>query len=230
MKTLVTQLQGTDKTAITNTIKNINIANDIVDLGNGIIIGTWKSQFRRDPKLFQETKAKFEQVAQKLEELKKLSPDEQEMKLIQECNAAGLSYKDNMDQFLAKWLAKEEVAQRRVEAANNVLKQAQDTAKRGMEDVTKIADQVATLVEQISNASKDQAKGVDQINSAMTQMDKVVQQGAANAEESASASEELSSQAQVLKQTVVQLAAIVGGNQIAYGRPHGLGVAGTLTP
>jgi methyl-accepting chemotaxis protein len=42
-------------------------------------------------------------------------------------------------------------------------------------------------------------------------MDQVVQQSAAGAEESASASEELSSQAQVLRQTVEQLASLVGG-------------------
>ena len=74
-------------------------------------------------------------------------------------------------------------------------------------------------MEQIANASQDQAKGVDQINSAVTQMDKVVQQNAANAEESASASEELSSQAQVLRQTVGQLAAMVGGDHRVNSHP-----------
>jgi len=76
--------------------------------------------------------------------------------------------------------------------------------------VNESAGQVASLVEQITQASKDQAKGVDQINTAISQMDKVVQQNAAGAEESASASEELSSQAQVLRQTVDQLASLVG--------------------
>jgi methyl-accepting chemotaxis protein len=46
----------------------------------------------------------------------------------------------------------------------------------------------------------------------LDQMDKVVQESAAGAEESASASEELSSQAQVLRQTVDQLAVLVGGH------------------
>jgi len=78
--------------------------------------------------------------------------------------------------------------------------------------VNESAGQVASLVEQITQASKDQAKGVDQINTAISQMDKVVQQNAAGAEESASASEELSSQAQVLRQTVNQMATLINGH------------------
>jgi methyl-accepting chemotaxis protein len=118
------------------------------------------------------------------------------------------------------------LAQRSAQAANETSQLIQDTierVKKGNELNTELAEsfgkvnesasKVAALVDQITNASRDQAKGVDQINSAMTQMDKVVQQSAAGAEESASASEELSSQAQVLRQTVDQLAGLVGGNQ-----------------
>jgi methyl-accepting chemotaxis protein len=53
---------------------------------------------------------------------------------------------------------------------------------------------------------------VDQISKAVAEMDKVVQQNAANAEESASASEELSAQAEQVKGVVGELVALVGGN------------------
>jgi methyl-accepting chemotaxis protein len=79
--------------------------------------------------------------------------------------------------------------------------------------VNESAFQVASLVEQITKATQEQARGIDQVNSAMSQMDQVVQQSAAGAEESASASEELSSQAQVLRDTVNRLVQIVGGGQ-----------------
>jgi methyl-accepting chemotaxis protein len=118
------------------------------------------------------------------------------------------------------------LAKRSAQAANETSQLIQDTierVKKGSElndelvqsfgKVNESASQVASLVEQITTASQEQAKGIDQVNSAMGQMDQVVQQSAAGAEESASASEELSSQAVVLRQTVDQLATLVGGNQ-----------------
>ena len=47
---------------------------------------------------------------------------------------------------------------------------------------------VGNLVAEISEASKEQSNGLEQVNIAITEMDKVVQQNAANAEESAAAS------------------------------------------
>jgi methyl-accepting chemotaxis protein len=127
------------------------------------------------------------------------------------------------------------LAQRSAQAANETSQLIQDTierVKKGNElntdlvnsflKVNESASKVATLVDQITNASRDQAKGVDQINSAMTQMDKIVQQSAAGAEESASASEELSSQAQGLRQTVGQLATLVGGDHSGHGNGNAL--------
>jgi methyl-accepting chemotaxis protein len=138
------------------------------------------------------------------------------------------------------------LAQRSAQAANETAQLIQDTIERvkkgndlnselanSFTKVNESATLVASLVEQITNASRDQAKGVDQINAAMSQMDKVVQQSAAGAEESASASEELASQAQVLRQTVDQLAAIVGTNQaeaqVAVERPSSRKSVGTAS-
>ncbi len=73
------------------------------------------------------------------------------------------------------------------------------------------AEKVARLVSEITAASKEQAQGVEQVNLATSEMDKVVQQNAASAEESASAAEELSSQAQEMNGIVEQLSAMVGG-------------------
>jgi methyl-accepting chemotaxis protein len=116
------------------------------------------------------------------------------------------------------------LAQRSAQAANETSSLISDTierVKKGSElnteletafsNVNQSASQVASLVEQITSASREQAKGVEQVNAAMSQMDKVVQQNAAGAEESASASEELSGQAQVLRQTVDQLATLISG-------------------
>jgi methyl-accepting chemotaxis protein len=69
---------------------------------------------------------------------------------------------------------------------------------------------VNNLVAEIATASNEQAQGIEQINKAVAEMDRVVQQNAANAEESASASEEMSAQTKSMKGLVGHLAALVG--------------------
>ncbi len=75
-------------------------------------------------------------------------------------------------------------------------------------DVTKVTD----LINGIAQASQDQAQGVDQVNIAVSQMDKVTQQNASGAEESASAAEELSAQAEQVKGMVIELRGMITGN------------------
>ncbi len=94
-----------------------------------------------------------------------------------------------------------------------------DTSVTMVENLTKTfvgieesSGKVGTLVSEIAAASKEQAQGIEQVNTGVAEMDKVVQQNAANAEESASASEELSGQAEELKVMVGDLMAIVGGH------------------
>jgi methyl-accepting chemotaxis protein len=77
-----------------------------------------------------------------------------------------------------------------------------------------IAQKVAELVGEIAAASQEQAHGISQINAAVTAMDKVTQQNAANAEESASASEEMNAQAEQMKTYVGDLSSVVGGRTV----------------
>ena len=115
------------------------------------------------------------------------------------------------------------LAQRSAEAARDtaaLIEGAQQNADAGVrvtEEVGKsidtartIAAKVATLVNEISSASTEQSQGIEQINIAVSEMDKVTQQNAANAEESASAAEELSAQAQEVNAAVAELAGMVG--------------------
>ena len=68
------------------------------------------------------------------------------------------------------------------------------------------------LVGEISAASFEQAQGVEQVNKAVGEMDKVVQQNASNAEQSAAASEEMNAQAYQMKEFVEELRLMVDGS------------------
>jgi methyl-accepting chemotaxis protein len=73
------------------------------------------------------------------------------------------------------------------------------------------AKKVGELVGEISAASNEQAQGVEQINKAITEMERVVQTNSAGAEESASAAREMNAQANQMKEYVADLVRIVGG-------------------
>ncbi|OHE63556.1 MAG: hypothetical protein A2413_03410 [Treponema sp. RIFOXYC1_FULL_61_9] len=63
-------------------------------------------------------------------------------------------------------------------------------------------ERTADLVREISASSREQHQGVDQINSALTQLDTVIQANASTSEETASMAEELSAQAERLVASV----------------------------
>jgi methyl-accepting chemotaxis protein len=75
--------------------------------------------------------------------------------------------------------------------------------------------QLDALILEVSTASQEQSQGIIQVNLAVSQMDKVTQSNAANAEESASSSQELSSQAGTLQELGDGLLALVDGHAVA---------------
>jgi methyl-accepting chemotaxis protein len=79
------------------------------------------------------------------------------------------------------------------------------------EEIVVKARKVDELVGEIATASTEQRQAIGQVTTAVSQMDKVTQTNAAGAEETASASEELSAQAEVMRESVGSLRALVGG-------------------
>ena len=88
--------------------------------------------------------------------------------------------------------------------------QLTSSTQESFRENVEIAGKIGHIVDEIATASNEQAQGIDQMNIAIGQMDKVTQAAAANAEESASASEEMSAQAVELKELVGVLVSIVG--------------------
>ena len=99
-----------------------------------------------------------------------------------------------------------------VKNADNGVEISQEVGKM-LEEISEGSSKVNDLVAEIAGASNEQAQGIEQINTAVGQMDQVTQSNAGNAEESASASEELSAQAQELNRMVEQLRGVVGGSK-----------------
>jgi len=116
------------------------------------------------------------------------------------------------------------LAQRSAEAAKNtqtlientitVVKESSDLTQltqKAFEENVEIAAKVEDLVKEIAAASVEQAQGINQINKAVADLDRVTQENASSAEESASAAEEMNAQSEQIKGIVKRLVVIVEG-------------------
>ena len=118
------------------------------------------------------------------------------------------------------------LAQRAAQAARETTSLIEDSVNKSRDGKAAIqaivggVAKVTELVNAISVASDEQAQGVEQVNTAVSQMDKVTQQNASGAEESASAAEELTAQAASTKALVDELIVLVRGNDA-----HGMRVS-----
>lgn len=80
-----------------------------------------------------------------------------------------------------------------------------------IQSITGSSAKVKALVREVDQGSRYQSRSIEQITSAIHQMEQLTQNTAANAEESASASMDMNSQAVALEAIVKRLEALVGG-------------------
>eukprot|EP00825_Cyclidium_porcatum_P014070 TRINITY_DN17500_c0_g1_i1.p1 TRINITY_DN17500_c0_g1~~TRINITY_DN17500_c0_g1_i1.p1 ORF type:complete len:359 (-),score=44.07 TRINITY_DN17500_c0_g1_i1:2-1078(-) len=117
------------------------------------------------------------------------------------------------------------LAQRSADAAKETASKIEAAISRttqGVQTTGKVADalqnivakarQVDQLAAEVATASNEQSQGIDQLTTAVHQMDKVTQSTAAGAEQSASTATELSVQADALKHAVADMLKLVGGS------------------
>jgi methyl-accepting chemotaxis protein len=94
-----------------------------------------------------------------------------------------------------------------IKDGTEIIEQTKNEFHRMGEDGKK----VMACVSEITDTVQEQTKGIEQVNIALREVDSVVQQNAANAEESASVSEELNAQAEQMKDFVAKLMGLVNG-------------------
>ena len=85
-----------------------------------------------------------------------------------------------------------------------------EKVSQGLEEIVGRVRDLDTLVAEIAAASGEQHQGIEQVNTAITQMDKMTQSAATSAGASASASAELTAQAAALRVAISELHSLVG--------------------
>jgi methyl-accepting chemotaxis protein len=102
-----------------------------------------------------------------------------------------------------------------------------DQMASSIQQITGSSTQVKTLLDEIDVGSHEQLRGIEQIATAVGEMEQVTQRSGANAEESAAAGQELAAQAQSLHSIVERLRVLVGGD---HNETSSAGVSGTSNP
>ena len=109
-----------------------------------------------------------------------------------------------------------------------MIEKSVQSAQRGVAIVSQVSEilvdvvnditKTSGLVDEIAAASDEQAKGIEQINCAISQMDKTTQQNAASAEEGADASKGMSGEASLMNEIISDLTGIVSGTGCSVSR------------
>ncbi|MBI5382740.1 MAG: hypothetical protein HZA31_12650 [Opitutae bacterium] len=115
------------------------------------------------------------------------------------------------------------LAQRSANAAKETAEKIEDSINKSthgvsmsgkvaqsLNEIVERARRMDGLVKEIASGSQEQAQGIDQVNVAISQLDKVTQANAATSEEAAASAAELNSQSAELKRAVDQLVAVIG--------------------
>jgi len=121
-----------------------------------------------------------------------------------------------------------------VKNGNELTKSTQEAFKDNIASSAKIGQ----LVDEIATASQEQAHGIAQINRAIAEMDKVVQQAAHSADSSAAAAESMNDEVRRMEKRLGELAGMVGtklnivtsGSSFSVSRPAASGAKSARKP
>ncbi len=137
---------GTAAAKLLERIKQVDLINDVIDLGNDTRIKNFKAQALRNPELVQEAKKNFPKMDAVLAELKPITLLPVAIKQLEQVKISADRYGKALNGFLENWLKMQEVNKNRGETGAQVLHEAQVVAKGGIDQTNEIAKEaVANL-------------------------------------------------------------------------------------
>ena len=131
-------------------MQKITIVNEIIDVGNATRIAVWRSQADRQPKLIQDAYANFDEMKEKFSTLRKITRLEENIKQIENTEAAAQEYKQAMVTFLDLWLQNVDLAKKRSDTGDIIVGEARSVAVAGMESTDKIAEEAVLALKSSS--------------------------------------------------------------------------------
>lgn len=128
----------------------INLANNIIDLGNTTRVGVYKSQALRSPRIMEDALNNFRKIDESFDSLKQVTRAEADLERIEAVRTAGKTYQTAMKDFLDNWLELQDLGNKRTVAGLSVIEACKITADAGLQATDKVAKEA---VSSLDNAS-----------------------------------------------------------------------------
>jgi methyl-accepting chemotaxis protein len=121
-------------------MQKITIVNDIIDLGNDSRVKNFKAQATWDPALIEQALKNFPKINNKLDELKQITREQDNIQQIATTRGAGNNYSKAMAEFVKTWKDIRQIGAERADIGINLLGVMRQSTKEGLESLKKMAD------------------------------------------------------------------------------------------
>ncbi len=128
----------------------MNLIYEIMNHGNDVRIGNFKSQAKRDPKIYQQALKGFEPIFEFIDEIRRYTKVTDDIKLLNVIVKEANDYKEAMESFISNWEKREEIAAARTEAGRKLIESCVVAADAGLSGTQEIADKAIYLLQSSS--------------------------------------------------------------------------------
>jgi methyl-accepting chemotaxis protein len=142
--------EGAKAKLLAERLDKIFILNNVIDMGNLVRIANFKSHASRKPQLIKSSLHYFDQIGQKLDELKNITRREESLSQIEDIKSASNSYKDAVESFMQSLTALQRLDKQREAMGRDLLRMAQITAESGLSQTQTVADRAAYTLNNVT--------------------------------------------------------------------------------
>jgi len=131
-------------------LRKINLANDVINLGNEIRVTVWKAQTLRQPELMEQIKPNFQKISDKLAEIRPITHKDVNLRQLDVIAKSAEAYRLAMDTLADNSNKMLQQRQERQKVTAQVMDMTKQIADKGIENSRKISGDTRTALSSTS--------------------------------------------------------------------------------
>ncbi|WP_430812324.1 MULTISPECIES: HAMP domain-containing methyl-accepting chemotaxis protein [unclassified Carboxylicivirga] len=125
-------------------LRKIELITEIINLGNEVRVGNFKSQAIRDPEIFEQALASFSRVYDDLKIIRRYTTMRYDIVALNNIRQEAEHYQGAMEQFISDWQRREELADKSSKAGMDFVMSCAATAEDGLRETQDMASSSAS--------------------------------------------------------------------------------------